>query len=43
MIKKWLNLEHKHMDFELRPHALKQNNASLFGICVYNKNILHIY
>ena len=29
--------------FRIRPHALKQNNASLFGICVYNKNILHIY
>ena len=43
MIKKWLNSEHKHMDFRIRLHALKQNNASLFGICVYIKNMVHIY
>ena len=29
--------------FWIRMHALKQNNALLFGIFVYNKNILHIY
>ena len=39
IIRKQLNSECKHR-FKIRPHALKQNNALLFGICVYNKKYI---
>ena len=29
--------------FWIRTHALKQNNALLFGICVYNKKIYYTF